>query len=357
MKTVETKKKISLGRNKDIQTKKEKREYIGRFAPYGYVIKNNQLIEDKECSHVVYTIFDLYDKGFSNTKIADYLNDRGIISPSDYKKNKKYIGINDNDKSKLWSRGVIRKIILNKVYNGSYLYCDEKTHKEIINDSLFERVNNRKIDKQNYSGNDFYFHNANEFNSKVYCKECGRVFTIESSKCKNGKERYLRCSSYDTRKHNKVSCSNKLAIRYDDLKNITQLFLEKEIFSKIDLKELINIYSSRLKEEDISNHRKYLKQERELLKKKIEKLDLNKYNKNNLIETLNFNNNMKLHELYTNRLIEIENQLKEIYSFARTKEIKKSEFHMDKFIIDAFIDKITIGKVIGNDRNILIELK
>ena len=357
MRTVETKIKISLGRNKDIKIKKENNQYIGRFAPYGYVIKNNKLLIDEECSHVVYTIFDLYDKGFSNSKIADYLNERGIVSPSEYRKSREYINTNSNDKAKLWSRSVIRKIILNKVYNGSYLYSDEKTHKEIINDSLFERVNNRRIEKQNYSGNDFYYHNGNEFNSKVYCKECGRVFTIESSKCKNGIERYLRCSSYDTRKHNKVNCTNRLAIRYDDLKNITQLFLEQEIFSKIDINNLMNIYSLRLKKDDIANHRFYLKQERELLKNKLSKLSLNDLNKNNLIEKLKYDYNVNLKELYNNRLIEVEKQLKEIYSFARTKEIKKSEFYIDKFIIDTFIDKITIDKVKGYDRNILIELK
>lgn len=354
MKTVETRIKIALGRNKDLDQKKENLQYIGRTIPYGYKKINNQLVPDKECSHIVYLIFDLYDKGYSNTKIANYLNERGITSPSEYKKIKQYISVNQ---SALWDKSGIRKIISNKVYTGSYHYTNKKTHKALISEKLFMNVYNRKIEKQNYSGNDFYHHNGNEFNSKVYCKECGRVFTMESSQCKNGKEKYLRCSSYDTRREKKVNCSNRLSIRYDELKNITQMFIEQEIFSKMNMKDIENLYSFRLKEDDIANHRIYLKQERELLKNKIKDISVGNYNENNLIEKLDNIKNVKLLSLYNRRLDEIEKQLAEIRSFCRTKEIKKSEFYIDKFIIDCFVERITVDSIKGNERNILIELK
>ena len=49
--------------------------------------------------------------------------------------------------------------------------------------------------------------------------------------------------------------------------------------------------------------------------------------------------------------------LKNIYSFARTKEITNNEFYTDKFIIDNFIDKISIGIVENKNRNIEVFLK
>lgn len=357
MKTVETRNLISKMRNKDIEKKKEKLEYIGRALPYGYLLKSRQLVPDNLTSHIVYLIYDLYDKGCSYTQIADYLNERMIVSPSCYKIYGKYIGITKNDENKKWQRGAIRKILINKVYNGYYKYSNIKTHLEIIDDDLFNRVQLRINNKKNYSGVDFYYHNGNIFSNKVYCEKCGRVFTLSQSHNKDGIVNYLRCSSCDTRGKNKVVCSNNSAIRYDELKDIVSLFVENEIYCNVDFDVLESIYEKQLKDKSIDIHRKYLKQERELLNKEIEKLNSEKIEGIDLIIELRKNENREMLELYGNRLSEIEGLLKEIYSFARTKNITKKELYLDKYIIDTFIDKITIGVLEGNNRKIEIVLK
>lgn len=357
MKTVETRNLISKMRNKDIEKKKENLEYIGRTIPYGYLKINRKLAIDKQTSHIVYLIYDLYDKGFSYTQIADYLNERGIASPSYYKICNRYITLTKNDENKRWQRGAIRKILLNKVYNGYYKYSDKKTHQEIINDELFNRVQLRIQNKKNTSGVDFYYHNGNIFSNKVYCEECGRVFTISPSNNKDGRVNYLRCSSYDTRGKHKVDCSNKIAIRYDELANILSLFLEDEIYSNIDFEILENVYENQLKNGNIEFHRKYLKQEKMLLENQIKELEKKESNGKDLIAEIEEIEKKELLYLYNNRLYEIKKLLKEIYSFARTKNITKKEFYLDKYIIESFIEKITIGSLINYKRKINIILK
>ena len=333
-------------------------EYIGSFVPYGYIKKEKKLVPDKETSHIVYLIFDLYDKGCSNTQIANYLNDRSIVSPSAYKLENEYIDISPKDNNKLWTRGSIRKIIQNKVYNGYYQYVTNgvKTHEPIINDELFNRVQDMIKNKKNTAGNDFYYHNGNIFCNKAICSCCGKPFTLENSKTKDGIIRYLRCGSYDSRRKNKVECQNKLSIRYDELKEIVNMFVEDNIFSTIDLKELQDVYFNYLKNDNIDIHRKYLKQERALLKSKIANVNTD-IKVIDVISKLKLEKNIKLLSIYNKRLSEVENILKNIYSFARTKEITNNEFYTDKFIIDNFIDKISIGIVENKNRNIEVFLK
>ncbi len=357
MKTAETRNLISKMRNKDIEKKKEKLEYIGRAIPYGYLKNNKKLVIDKQTSHIVHLIYDLYDKGCSYSQIADYLNERSITSPSYYKICNRYINLTENDENKRWQRGAIRKILMNKVYNGYYKYSDKKTHPEIVDDELFNKVQLRIQSKQNSSGVDFYYHNGNIFSNKVYCEECGRVFTISPSNNKDGIVNYLRCSSYDTRGKNKVDCSNKIAIKYDELANILSLFLEDEIYSNINFKILENIYETHLKNGSIEIHRKYLKQEKILIENQIKELEKEKNNGKDLIAEIKEKETKKLLYIYNNRLNEIDSLLKEIYSFARTKNITKKEFYLDKYMIESFIEKITVGSLINSKREINIILK
>lgn len=72
MRSQQINKLISLKCNDVINKKKNNLDYIVRTIPYGYALdkKTRKLIIDKNSSHVVYTIFDLYDKGYGFTTIA-----------------------------------------------------------------------------------------------------------------------------------------------------------------------------------------------------------------------------------------------------------------------------------------------
>lgn len=358
MKNLQRNELISKKCNEVIENKKKELKYIGRTIPYGYKIdkKNKQLIKDKNSSHVVYTIFDLYDKGYGFTTIADYLNERGIITPSRYLKEQEYISYQDQDIQLKWEKSSIRKIILNKVYNGSYKYTNIKTHDAIIDDDLWNSVQNRFLNNMSNNSHNFYDKNGNEFCGKVYCSECKMPFTVETSICKEGTVKYLRCSCYDKRGIHKYSCNNKLAIRYDELRDIVEYMCEKRIFSDIDLPLLETEFKILSKNDKIKNQRYYLKQEKNVLNELINKYTnlLNEIRENNLYNNLLKEDYIKKLNNYNIRLDEIETMLKELYSLGRIKTITNKEIYLDKFIIDNIINRIEIGTLIDNTRNINI---
>lgn len=345
------------------QRKKDNLQYIGVLFPYGYILDkiSKKLVIDKKCAFIVYLIFNLYDKGYGFTSIAEYLNERNIIAPITYSKCREYINVNEKD-SYLWSRSSIRKIIINKVYNGYYKYSDIKTHEAIINDTLWERVKSRLNNVKTRTGNDYYDVNGNEFCGKICCSECKQAMTIETSVCKGGITKYLRCSSYDKRGTHKYECSNKLAIKYNDLRNIVNMFIEKEIFNNKNLSiEMIqDEYLLKIKDDDVIYQRKYIKMEKTIINNLIEKY-------NNELKNLNKSDDniylIKSSELklviksLNNRLKELESMQKEIFSFARTFLVSKKDIYFDKFIVDSFIDKIYVGVLENNKRNIEINLK
>lgn len=66
-------------------------QYIGSFAPYGYVKApedKHKLVVDPDAAEVVKLIFSLYLKGTSKRAIALYLNEHDIPSPSAYRQAK-----------------------------------------------------------------------------------------------------------------------------------------------------------------------------------------------------------------------------------------------------------------------------
>ena len=81
-------KDISSKIRRTLTYKREQGQFIGSFAPYGYMIDPNDkhhLVIDEETAPVVRRIFDLYVQGFGYRKIVQELNTQGLLSPSAYK--------------------------------------------------------------------------------------------------------------------------------------------------------------------------------------------------------------------------------------------------------------------------------
>ncbi|TWH59385.1 DNA invertase Pin-like site-specific DNA recombinase [Desulfitobacterium sp. LBE] len=156
--------------------KMKKGEYIGSFAPYGYLKskeKKNSIEVDEEAALIVKRIFKLAADGDNTSTIAKLLNAEGIPSPGAYfkekHKNKKW----SKTKSTLvWQTMAILKILKDETYIGSTLnHKREKldvnskqtvavsreqwivvsnTHEAIVSEELFEKAQGaiRKIDKR-----------------------------------------------------------------------------------------------------------------------------------------------------------------------------------------------------------------
>ena len=74
---------------------------------------------DTEVADIIKLIFNLYEQGNGVTKIAQILNDKGILTPTKYKMSK---GINFKNQGKnieYWCESTVSKILKNEVYIGN----------------------------------------------------------------------------------------------------------------------------------------------------------------------------------------------------------------------------------------------
>ena len=117
--------KTSADIRRTFATKRSKGEFIGAFAPYGY-LKNpenkNALVIDDRAAEIIRDIFSLYLSGMSKNGIVRHLNDRGIPCPALYKK--RVLGLKyenphfDPAAKPLWSHSTIHEILKNRMYCG-----------------------------------------------------------------------------------------------------------------------------------------------------------------------------------------------------------------------------------------------
>lgn len=117
---------ISMKTRSLLDMKRKNGEFIGAFTPYGYVRdaeRKNLLVIDEEAAGVVRYIFSLRMQGMGNHHIAEHLNERGILCPSEQKRSDglNYVcGYTVRDKGR-WSAKTIFRILTNEVYVGDLI--------------------------------------------------------------------------------------------------------------------------------------------------------------------------------------------------------------------------------------------
>ena len=196
--------------------KKRNGEFIGSYAPYGYVKDpkdNHALLVDHEAAEVVKQIFTMFLSGITVRAIVNRLNDHGIMCPSVYKQSQglKYSCPNGQAKP-MWSTITISNMLKNPVYVGDMVQgrnrvksykvhkieaVPEKdwivvpnTHEPIIDRETFEKAkqllkrDTRTAPKQNQ----LYL-----FSGFLRCADCGRAMSRIASK---GIYVYYQCGTY-----------------------------------------------------------------------------------------------------------------------------------------------------------------
>lgn len=109
-------KDISIKVKTALDTKRKNGQFIGSFAPYGYIKdKNNNFIIDKEASYNVKKIFKMFLLGKSRKEIVDYLNNQNILIPKLYRKSS-----NEFVMSK-WNSEIINRLLRNETYIGNLI--------------------------------------------------------------------------------------------------------------------------------------------------------------------------------------------------------------------------------------------
>lgn len=183
------------------EVKKQKGDFIGDFAPYGYkksVNNKNRLVIDDEAAEIVRSIFELKLDGMTTPEIARHLNAKNVLSPLNYRCEKGY-DKRTTPKKHYWDSQTIKRILSNIVYlghmvNGKTVSVPEQgytirkqnpsdwiitynTHEAIVSEEKFyslddkSQVNygDRKLGK--FEGLPWQ---EQIFKGKLFCADCGR---------------------------------------------------------------------------------------------------------------------------------------------------------------------------------------
>ena len=101
--------------------KRRNGQYIGSFAPYGYIKDpkdKHQLIVDPEAAEIVKKIYEMCLQGTAKLQIVMYLNDHGIPSPTAYRKLKGLPYSPAISDAPMWGNKIITDILRNPIYTG-----------------------------------------------------------------------------------------------------------------------------------------------------------------------------------------------------------------------------------------------
>ncbi len=202
----------------------------GKTPLYGYDYDDKRRrIINEETAEVIRTIFNMYIKCQSTTKIKNYLEENKIINPGYYFylnngiNSKKYANCSEEDKYR-WHKAAISRLLTNEEYTGT-LICNKtkqeklggrkgiKTEPEervvhhdkfegIITRELFKEVRKLALKNKNHS----IPIEQNKYRGLLTCDYCGKqlVFTRP-----NSKKHIYRC--------NNQSCQNRHIVNIDVL--------------------------------------------------------------------------------------------------------------------------------------------
>ena len=227
--------------------KREKGEFIGAFAPYGYTKASedrNRLQVDDEAAQVVREIFSWYvGLGMSKAGIVKRLNELGIPNPTAYKRlhGLRYENPHANQNDGLWSQSSVSRILQNPLYIGTMRQGRQKVisykiHRrtsvperdwfvvENVVPPIVEQATFRlaqalhQKDMRTAPGQG----KVNLFAGLLHCAECGKGMTRRTSKGYV----YYACRTYTEK--SKEHCA-KHTIREDRLEQAVLVSLQKQI--------------------------------------------------------------------------------------------------------------------------------
>lgn len=385
-------KDISSKIRRTLTYKKEQGQFIGSFAPYGYMIDPNDkhhLVIDEETALVVKMIFDMYVSGKGYRKIVQELNSQRILSPSAYKEKigSKYVNCNaDSSNAKgLWTQSTIAAILRNEIYTGTLVqgkshnisYKNKKrkkvgqedwiripdTHKAIIDTDTWLRTQER-LNSHTRVGK--CSQELSPLSGKVKCSLCGHPMkrNVYYNKAKTIKYYGLQCASYKT---GAMNCPNKSSISGLILEQniLEELNTIVEQYCQTDELQLVDINIEQLKE--LEKKLSVLTERQDSAKDRLVKMYKDKLD--GIISD-------KDYTLFRNSLCdeeqEITERIEEVYrQIAECRErIKNTEGQMaviekythfdtlDRMIADEFIEYIEVGEVQENgDRKLHIHWK
>ena len=266
---------ISKKTRSALTAKRKNGDYVGACPIYGYKKSEenkNILVVDEYPSGVVRDIFNMKLDGMSAAKIADELNEAGILSPNEYKKNKGLPhptgGYADKDDSK-WSATTVIRILKDETYTGTLIQGRQSTFNYKLRDLIqkpvaeWERTENtheaiiRKHDfdlvQRIMNLNTRTSPNADKvylFSGILICGSCGNRMTRKTVPYKDNKYYYYHCPS-----GKKQNCTTSVMIKENDLIECVLQSVKSHVRNVVSLEDLLDtINSSYINREYIRRH-------------------------------------------------------------------------------------------------------
>jgi len=235
--------------------KRRNGDYIAPFAPHGYIKDpkdKHKIIVDPEAAEVIQQIFSLFIGGMSKNAIVMYLNEHGVLSPSEYKRSK---GMNYKTtltvNKAMWCERIINCILTHPIYTGDMVQgrrrvksykihtiedvpqedwvIVENTHEAIIDKPTFEKVQQmlKRDTRTAPKTKELYL-----FSGFLKCADCGKAVTRGGS---GGNVRYY-CATYKTR--SRLACTMH-AIKHNRLEAAVLYAVQQQVYLAVTYAEMV----------------------------------------------------------------------------------------------------------------------
>ena len=239
--------------------KRRSGQYIGSFAPFGYVKDSkdkHQLVVDPDAAETVKLIYSMFLQGSSKRAIALYLNEHGIPSPSAYRRLKGLpvsSGVGDNP---MWSARMIHEVLTNEIYTGDLVQGRHRvksykvhqieavpeedwvrvpnTHEAIISRETFDKVQGllQRDTRTSPKGREVHL-----FSGFLRCADCGKALTRSTS----GKYVYYACSTYKNR--SRTACTMH-SIKHNHLEAAVLFAIQQQVHLAVSYSEIIALINT-----------------------------------------------------------------------------------------------------------------
>lgn len=246
---------ISIKVRSNLEVKRKNGEFISNFAVYGYEKdpeNKNRLVVDECVAEIVRDIFKWKVEGLSPERIADKLNELGILSPMEYKKSKgsKFKSEFKRSGKALWSHVAVRRILKNEVYTGvlvqgkrttpnyktkKFVYKNESEwvraldrHEAIISRPQFDLVQ-QLLGEDTRAGADKTA--VHPYCGRIFCGDCGAPAVRKTANSGGKQYVYYVCSA---NKADRTVCS-KHSIREDVLDKAVLVTIQQQIAVILDM--------------------------------------------------------------------------------------------------------------------------
>ena len=240
--------------------KRRNGQYIGAFAPYGYIKHpkdKHKLIVDPDAAETVKLIFSLFLQGTSKRAIALHLNEHGVPSPSAYKLLKGLPVSTRGYDEPMWGGRMIHAILTNPTYTGDLAQGRSRvksykvhqietvpreewvevagTHEAIIDYETFDKVQAllKRDTRTSPEGRKVHL-----FSGFLKCADCGRAVTRCVSK---NNHVYYACSTYKNR--SRTACTMH-SIKHERLEAAVLFGIQYQVHLAVSYSEAITRINS-----------------------------------------------------------------------------------------------------------------